>query len=185
MKQLTCVTITASDNTLRPAVFIVRPSKLKKKTCTVQLYKSRLIIFILGNVKYESNKWNYALPHDPFNTHFNNTLPSMPVSWKWFLSVTLPILGNVKYESNKLNYVLPHDPFNTHFNNKLPSMSVSWKWFLSVTLPTLGNVKYESNKLNYALTHDPLISILIIHFHLCLFLESGFFPSHFPTVIFI
>ena len=140
MKQLTCVTITASDNTLRPAVFIVRPSKLKKKTCTVQLYKSRLIIFILGNVKYESNKWNYALPHDPFNTHFNNTLPSMPVSWKWFLSVTLPILGNVKYESNKLNY---------------------------------------------ALTHDPLISILIIHFHLCLFLESGFFPSHFPTVIFI
>jgi hypothetical protein len=31
----------------------------------------------------------------------------------------------------------------------------------------------------------PLMSTLIIHFHLCLFLESDFFLSHFPTVIVI
>jgi len=31
----------------------------------------------------------------------------------------------------------------------------------------------------------PLMPILIIQFHLCLFLEIDFFPSHFPTVIFI
>jgi len=30
----------------------------------------------------------------------------------------------------------------------------------------------------------PFIPILIIHFHLCLFLESDFFPSHFLAVIF-
>jgi hypothetical protein len=31
----------------------------------------------------------------------------------------------------------------------------------------------------------PFIPTLLVHFHLCLFLESDLFPSHFPTVIFI